>query len=87
MFDILWEVENLTAHKSSLPSIREASKATVTTFIQGHPDYDFEHEKKGTMTCLISTKNCHKTQLYKLIQIALCAMNRVKVIIKTTSWW
>ena len=66
MFDILWEVENLTAHKRSLPSIREASKATVTTFIQGHPDYDSEDQKKRIMACLISTKICHKILLYKV---------------------
>ena len=31
MFDILLNVENLTAHKGSLLSTKEASKATVTT--------------------------------------------------------
>ena len=29
-------IENFTAHKRSLPSIKEASKETVTTFIEGH---------------------------------------------------
>ena len=29
-------IENFTAHKRSLPSIREASRETVTTFIEGH---------------------------------------------------